>query len=88
MAFFAAFWVPMLFLQLPLVGVFFYFFTIFDAYRQAQLINIAAEEGHELPASAFHGGITAGVFLIVLGVCVRTVRLLTAHPNPTFSAPP
>ncbi len=67
LALFAAFWVPMIVLQLPLVAVFFYFFAIFDAYRQAQLINLAAEEGLEPPASAFYGGITAGVFLIVLG---------------------
>lgn len=66
-AFFAAFWVPMIYFELPLVGVFFYFFTIFDAFRQAQLINLAAQEGLEAPASAFHGGIAAGVFLIVLG---------------------
>ncbi len=67
LAFFAAFWAPMIFLQLPLIAVFFYFFAIFDAYRQAQLINLAAEEGIDPPAGAFHGGITAGVFLIVLG---------------------
>jgi hypothetical protein len=66
-ALFAAFWVPMLFLELPLVSIFFFFFTIFDAYRQCQLINLAAEQGAEQPASAFHGGIVAGVFLVVLG---------------------
>ncbi|MCD4751321.1 MAG: DUF5668 domain-containing protein [Thermoanaerobaculales bacterium] len=66
-ALFAAFWVPMLVLELPLVAVFFYFFAIFDAYRQAQLINLADERGEELPATTFSGGLTAGVFLIVLG---------------------
>lgn len=67
LAFFVGFWVPILVLEVPLLSVFFYFFAIFDAVRQAQLINLAVEEGNELPASAFHGGIAAGVFLIVLG---------------------
>ena len=66
-AVFAGFWIPILILGVPLLGVFFYFFGIFDAFRQAQLINLAAGEGHELPAGAFQGGLAAGVFLIVLG---------------------
>lgn len=66
-AFFAGFWVPILLLGLPLLGIFFYFFGIFDSFRQAQLINLAAGEGRELPAGAFQGGLAAGVFLIVLG---------------------
>ena len=66
-AFFTGFWVPILLLELPLLGIFFYFFGIFDAFRQAQLINLAAGEGRELPAGAFQGGLAAGVFLIVLG---------------------
>lgn len=67
LAFFAGFWVPILLLGLPLLGIFFYFFGIFDAFRQAQLINLAAGEGREMPAGAFQGGLAAGVFLIVLG---------------------
>lgn len=69
LAFFAGFWVPILLLEFPLLllGVFFYFFAIFDAFRQAQLINLAAGEGRELPAGAFQGGLAAGVFLVVLG---------------------
>ncbi len=67
LAFFVGFWVPILLLGVPLLGVFFYFFGIFDAFRQAQLINLAAKEGHELPAGVFQGGLAAGVFLIVLG---------------------
>ena len=66
-AVFAGFWVPIMLLGVPLLGVFFYFFGIFDAFRQAQLINLAAGEGRELPAGAFQGGLAAGVFLIVLG---------------------
>jgi len=67
LAFFVGFWVPLLILGLPLLGVFFYFLGIFDAFRQAQLINLAAREGHELPAGAFKGSLAAGVFLVVLG---------------------
>lgn len=67
LCFFIAFWVPMLILQVPLLAVFFYFFTIFDAFRQAQLINLASEEGLETPASIYQGGLAAGVFLLVLG---------------------
>lgn len=67
LCFFAAFWVSILVLQVPLLGVFFYFFGIFDAFRQAQLINLAADEGRETPATAYEGGLAAGVFLLVLG---------------------
>ncbi len=67
LAFFAGFWVPILLLELPLLGIFFFFFGIFDAFRQAQLINLAAGEGRELPAGPFQGGLAAGVFLVVLG---------------------
>ncbi len=66
-AFFAGFWIPILMLGLPLLGVFIYFLAVFDAYRQAQLINLAAESGVEHPAGAFQGGLAAGVFLVVLG---------------------
>jgi TM2 domain-containing membrane protein YozV len=66
-AVFVGFWVPLLILGLPLLGIFFYFLGIFDAFRQAQLINFAAKEGHELPAGAFQGGLAAGVFMVVLG---------------------
>lgn len=66
-AVFAGFWVPILVLDVPILGVFFYFFGIFDAYRQAQLINLAAGEGREIPAGPFQGGLAAGVFLVVLG---------------------
>jgi len=66
-AVFVGFWVPLLILGLPLLGIFFYFLGIFDAFRQAQLINLAAREGHELPAGTFQGGLAAGVFLVVLG---------------------
>lgn len=66
-AVFAGFWVPILFLGLPLVGIFFYFFGIFDAYRQAQLINLTASDQPLEPSSAFQGGLAAGVFLMVLG---------------------
>ncbi len=67
LAFFVGFWVPILLLGVPLLGIFFYFFAIFDAFRQAQLINLAAGEGRELPAGPLQGGFAAGVFLIVLG---------------------
>ncbi len=67
LAFFVGFWVPILVLGVPLLGIFFYFFAIFDAFRQAQLINLAAGEGRERPANAFQGGLAAGVFLVVLG---------------------
>ena len=67
LAFFVGFWAPILLLDVPLLGIFFYFFAIFDAFRQAQLINQAEKEGHDLPAGPFQGGLAAGVFLIVLG---------------------
>lgn len=67
LAFFVGFWAPILLLELPLLGIFFFFFAIFDAFRQAQLINLAAGEGRELPAGPFQGGLAAGVFLVVLG---------------------
>ncbi len=67
LAFFVGFWAPILLLDVPLLGIFFFFFAIFDAFRQAQLINLAAKEGHDLPAGPFQGGLAAGVFLIVLG---------------------
>ncbi len=67
LAFFVGFWAPILLLDLPLLGIFFFFFAIFDAFRQAQLINLAAGEGRKLPAGPFQGGLAAGVFLVVLG---------------------
>ncbi len=67
LAFFVGFWAPILLLELPLLGIFFFFFAIFDAFRQAQLINLAAGEGRELPAGPFQGGLAAGIFLVVLG---------------------
>ena len=67
LCFFIAFWVSILVLQTPLLGVFFYFFGIFDAFRQAQLINLAADEGRETPATSYEGGLAAGVFLLALG---------------------
>ena len=67
LAFFVGFWVPILVLGVPLLGIFFYFFAIFDAFRQAQLINLAAGEGRDLPGGPFQGGLAAGVFLVVLG---------------------
>jgi TM2 domain-containing membrane protein YozV len=77
-AVFVGFWVPLLILGLPLLGIFFYFLGIFDAFRQAQLINLAAREGHELPAGSFQGGLAAGVFLVVLGgvlICRQWIDL-------------
>jgi TM2 domain-containing membrane protein YozV len=69
LAFFVGFWAPIILLEFPLLlfGIFIYFFAIFDAFRQAQLINLAEKEGHDLPAGPFKGGLAAGVFLIVLG---------------------
>jgi len=75
--FFAGFWMPILFLEwpMPLVGVFVYFFAVFDAVRQAQLINLAVGRDDDAPASSFSGGLAAGIFLIVLGL----VLLLNYH---------
>lgn len=67
LCFFAAFWVTLLVLQVPLLAVFFYFFGIFDAFRQAQLINLAIKKGVEKPATSYEGGLAAGVFLLALG---------------------
>jgi len=65
--FFVAFWVPMLVLQVPLLAMFFYFFTIFDAFRQAQLMNLRMEDSMPTETSVYQGGLAAGVFLLVLG---------------------
>jgi len=67
LSFFIAFWVPIVVLDVPLLGLFFYFFGIFDAFRQAQLINLRTGDGVGSPASPYKGGIAAGVFLVVLG---------------------
>lgn len=64
---FGAFWVS-IFLEVPIVAVFFYFFTIIDAFRQAQLIN--AHGGEDLPEAPVRGqgSLTLGIFLVVAGV--------------------
>ena len=67
--FFLAFWFP-IYLGIPLIGVFFFFFAIFDAYRQAQLINLYSLEGGKPPASSGQGVLTLGVFLVVVGTVI------------------
>ena len=66
MLFFTAFWFS-IWLEMPLVAAFFYFFTIFDAYRQAQLLAIHGPEAPCEPARPGRGGLTLGVFFVVVG---------------------
>jgi hypothetical protein len=60
------------FLDLPLpVPVFWclfvWFFGIIDAYRQAQLANLAGGEPAPKPAPVRQGGLMFGVFMVVVG---------------------
>ncbi len=64
--FFGAFWFSM-YLEAFIIGAFFYFFAIIDAYRHAQLINRAGVEGEE-PIQVGKGALNLGVFLVVVGV--------------------
>jgi hypothetical protein len=64
--FFTAFWFS-IYLEMPLIAAFFYFFTIFDAFRQAQIIVAHGSEDRPSPARPAQGGLTLGVFLTVVG---------------------
>ena len=68
--FFGAFWFS-IYLEAAVFAFFFYFFTIIDAFRQAQLINIHGVDGQE-PVKTGKGAMSLGVFLLVVG----TVLLL------------
>jgi hypothetical protein len=63
--FFAAIWISGLVLEQWLMFVFFYFLAIFDAFRQAQLVNLEDEDAPQ--RSAVQSPLAFGVFLIVVG---------------------
>jgi len=64
-----------IYLELPPLAVFIYFFMIIDAYRQAQIINAHGVEGVTPSAARDVGALGMGVFLIVVGA----VLLLDIH---------
>jgi hypothetical protein len=64
---FGAFWLAM-FLEVPVVAAFFYFFIVIDAFRQAQLINAHGGESLAARPASGQGGLTLGIFLTVAGV--------------------
>ena len=76
--FFGAFWFSM-YLEAFIIGAFFYFFAIIDAYRHAQLINSAGTEGEE-PIQVGKGALNLGVFLVVVGVSICSAILGAWQP--------
>jgi len=64
--FFGAFWFS-IYLEAPVIAVFFYFFAVIDAFRHAQLINSVGTEGEE-PIEVGKGALNLGVFLVVVGI--------------------
>ncbi len=50
------------------LALFTWFFGIFDAYRQAQLVNLGAQEPTMAPVGGGQGTLAFGVFLTVIGV--------------------
>ena len=75
--FFGAFWFSV-WIEVPPLAFFFYFFAIIDAYRQAQLIN-TRETAEEAPAAApdrVRGALALGVFLLVAGAILLAERWL------------
>ena len=49
------------------LALFVWFFGIFDAYRQAQLVNLGVQEPVRAPVSGGQGTLAFGVFLTVVG---------------------
>ncbi len=55
------------YLDLPPVGIFAFFFTMIDAYRQAQIINLGGYDPTPKATGRPTGSLGLGVFLVVIG---------------------
>lgn len=55
------------YVEIPLIGVFLFFFTMIDAYRQGQIINLGGYDPTPKPTRRPGGGLGLGVFLVVIG---------------------